>query len=196
MNKLTLPNGEEMFYIDKLTALYVYNEIYVDQVYLYGGIEIEDGDIIFDIGGNIGVFSRFISQKASNLKIYTFEPIPAIFEVLQKNLENIPATVKNFNVGLGDKEEEIDIIYYPKLSGDSAAIPFDWERKVDLYVKNYKEAICQDIPIARIVPKFLRRRVVEAELKKMYQGENIKCICDKYSANTLAEVNPNIFGQL
>ena len=26
MNKLTLPNGEEIFYIDKLTALYVYNE--------------------------------------------------------------------------------------------------------------------------------------------------------------------------
>ena len=173
MNKLTLPNGEDIFYIDKLTALYVYNEIFVENEYLRNGIAVKDGDIIFDVGANIGLFTRFIVNQAQNLKIFTFEPINIIFEVLEANLVDLPHEIKNYNIGLSDKDENIEFFYYPKVSADSTAIPFDWDLKVDQYVKNYKEAVCKDIPIARIVPKFLRRRVVKAGLKKIYQAEKV-----------------------
>ena len=175
MKQLTLPNGENIYYIDKLTALYVYNEIYEDKVYLYGGIEVKDGDTIFDVGANIGVFSKFITTQASNLKIFTFEPILPIFEVLEANLRNVNAEIKNYNIGLGEKNESLEITYYPRCTGDSAIIPFEWDAKIDLYVEKYKETIAKDMPIARIIPKFLRRRVVNAGFKKIYSGEQMPC---------------------
>ena len=89
MNKLTLPNGEEIFYIDKLTALYVYNEIFVENEYLRHGIEIKNGDIIFDVGANIGLFTLFIAKQAKDLKIFTFEPVAIIFQILKANVAGI-----------------------------------------------------------------------------------------------------------
>ncbi len=175
MKQLTLPNGEKIYYIDKLTALYVYNEIYNDRVYLYGGIEVKDGDTIFDVGANIGMFSRFITSQAPNLKIFAFEPILPIFQVLEANVADMDAEIRDFNIGLGDKNEALEITYYPRVTGDSAIIPFEWDAKIDLYVEKYKETIAKDMPIARIVPKFLRRRVVEAGFKRLYNGEKLPC---------------------
>jgi FkbM family methyltransferase len=175
MNKLTLPNGEDIYYIDELTALYVYNEIFVENEYLRNGIGVKEGDVIFDVGANIGLFTLFIAKQAPNLKIYTFEPIEPIFKVLEANLARLPCDIKNFNIGLSNKNETIEFLYFPKVSADSTAIPFDWDLKVDLYVQNYKEAVCKDIPIARIVPKFLRKRVVRAGLKRIYQSEKVMC---------------------
>ncbi|MHA1805615.1 MAG: FkbM family methyltransferase [Promethearchaeota archaeon] len=172
MKKLTLPNGLEIFYIDKLTALWVYNEIFVDNIYLRNGIEVNPEDIIFDVGANIGLFSLFIAEKAPGLKIYTFEPIKLLYEMLVANLSRISCDIKNFNIGLSDKPGTTNIIFYPKVSGDSAIIPFDMEFKVSKYVEHYKEAVCKEFPIARIIPLFLRKYVVRAYLKKLYEGED------------------------
>jgi len=175
MKELTLPNRDIIYYIDELTALYIYNEIFVEKEYLKRGINIKDNDIIFDVGANIGLFSRFASSHASNLEIYAFEPILPIFKVLEANLKDINAEVNLFNIGLGKEEKDIEFYYYPKVSGDSTAIPFELERKTELHVKHYKETICQDIPIAKIVPKFLRKWVVKKGLKKVYESEKMTC---------------------
>ena len=175
MTKLTLPNGEELFYLDKLTALDAYDEIYNENDYLKYGLKVKDGDVIFDVGANIGLFSRYISQQAKDLEIYTFEPVPTIFEVLEANLINIEARIKNYNIGLGEKSETVEINYYPRISADSAIIPFDYDFKVDKYLENYKEAICKKAPIARLIPKFLRRRLVKTILNSYYKSEIVTC---------------------
>jgi len=173
MKQLTLPNGESIYYLDRMTALYVFQEIFVDNIYLQNNIEIKDNNIIFDVGANIGLFSRFISQKASNLRIFTFEPIPEIFNVLETNLENIDATIKNYNIGLGEQEEKIKFFYYPKISADSTAVPFEWNKKVEQYLENYDEVICKDFPTARNVPEFSRKDFVEKILKHLYKAKKI-----------------------
>jgi len=183
LKKLTLPNGEEIFYIDKLTALDVYEEINEENDYLHHGISVKDGDVIFDVGANIGLFSRFIAKQANDLKIFTFEPVPAIFEVLEANLSEIPADIKNYNIGLGEKSESIQINFYPRVSADSAIVPFNFDFKVQQYLENYKEVVCQNMPIARIVPKFLRKRVVKSSLRMLYKSEKVPC-----QIRTLSEI--------
>ena len=175
MKSLKLPNGETIHYIDKATAKWVYKEIYEDNEYLKFGIEVKDGNTIFDVGGNIGMFTRFITTQANNLNIFTFEPVPQIFRVLELNVKDLPAKIKNYNVGLGEENGSFEITYYPRASGDSAAVPFKWEEKVQSMTNNYKEIICKQMPIARIVPKFLRKRVVRAGLKAAYKGEKVTC---------------------
>ena len=183
MKKLKLPNGEEIYYIDKLTALDVYEEINEENDYLPHGISVKDGDVIFDVGANIGLFSRFIAQQANGLQIFTFEPVPAIFKVLEANLSEIPADIKNYNIGLGEKSERIEINFYPRVSADSAIVPFNFDFKVQQYLENYKEVVCQNMPIARIVPKFLRKRVVKSSLRMLYKSEKVSC-----QIRTLSEI--------
>ena len=175
MKPYKLPNGETINIIDKTTTDWVYKEIYEENEYLKFGVEVKDGDTIFDVGGNIGLFTRFISTQASNLKIFTFEPVPQIFKVLESNVKDLPAEITNYNVGLGEENGSFEVNYYPRASGDSTAVPFKMDEKIDSFVENYKELICKEMPIAKIVPKFLRRRVVKAGLKAAYKGEKVTC---------------------
>ena len=193
MKTLTLPNGEIIYYIDKLTALDVYEEIYVNNEYLQHNIQVKDNDIIFDVGANIGLFSRHIATKAKNLQIYTFEPVPIIFKALEENLRHLPAEVKNYNIGLAEKEDITEIHYYPKVSADSAIIEFDWDLKVEQYFQNYNETVVKWIPISKIVPKFMRKSVIMKGLKNLYKSELVSCklrtISDIIQENDIKTIN-------
>ena len=70
--------------------------------------------IIFDIGGNIGITSIYLASKFPDAKIYTFEPMPDNFEVLQKNIQPYD-NIKAFNIGLGSKNGNFKVY----LSDDS-----------------------------------------------------------------------------
>jgi len=193
MKILTLPNGEKIGYIDKLTAIDVYKEIYVENDYLRYGIRVKDNDVIFDVGANIGLFSRYIAKQAQNLRIFAFEPVPIIFKVMKENLRNLPADLKIYNIGLAEKNKNTKIHYYPKVSADSAIIPFDWELKVNQYVQNYNETIVKWMPIAKIIPKALRRRVVSTGLKNLYKAELVDCslrpLSDIISENKIERID-------
>ena len=110
MNEMTLKNGQVINYLDKATAEYVYQEIFEDEVYLKHFINIQEGDVIFDIGANIGLFSLYVAQKISDFHIYAFEPVPPIYDVLKKNLQNI--NNNNYNN------------YYPKIAKKTFLIFF------------------------------------------------------------------------
>jgi FkbM family methyltransferase len=193
VKQLTLPNGEIISYIDKLTALDVYNEVYVESEYFRHGLQLNDNDIIFDIGANIGLFSRYIATKAMNLQIYTFEPVPIIFDVLQENLKNLPANIKNYNVGLAEKEESATIHYYPRVSADSAIIKFDWDLKVNNYHQYFKETVAKAYPYAKVIPKFLRKSFIKVGLKRLYKSELIPCelrtVSDIIEENNVKTIN-------
>ena len=193
MKTLTLPNGEILSYIDKLTALDVYDEIYVKNEYLQYNIRVKDGDVIFDVGANIGLFSRYITTKAKNLQIYAFEPVPIIYDVLEENLKNLPAEIIKYNVGLAEKEEITEIHYYPKVSADSAITEFDWDLKVEQYFQNYNETIVKWMPISKIIPKFMRRSVIRKGLKNLYKSKLVKCklrtISDIIQENNVKTIN-------
>jgi FkbM family methyltransferase len=60
---------------------------------------------VLDIGANIGVHSVVFSNYATNAKVYSFEPQPVVFEILNKNLRmNKCDNVEVFNFGASDYE--------------------------------------------------------------------------------------------
>lgn len=186
---MILPNGDKFYFVDKFTAKYVFNEIFNDEVYLQHGISIQDGDVVFDVGANMGMFSVYASKQAKNLHIYTFEPIPEIFEVLEANLNNLPNMIKNYNIGLSDKPGEAEINYLPHSSGDSSFVPVDLDFKVPKILENYNEIVVKETPAAKYVPKFLRKFVVRLGLKKYY-GKGIKIQCQlRTLSDIIAENN-------
>lgn len=126
--KMTFPNGFECYYLSsKEETEFIFSEIFTEKEYLKHGIVINEGDCIFDVGANIGLFSLFMGRLQENLKIYAFEPIKPIFEVLQDNiiLHSLP-NVCLFNYGLSSEENhEKQFTFYPNMAGNSTTQPVE-----------------------------------------------------------------------
>jgi FkbM family methyltransferase len=78
--------------------------------------------IFFDIGAHIGFYSINAAKRYETIKVYSFEPIPQTFELLQKNIYiNKLNNVFFYNVGLLDMEKEVDFFFNPTMSGNASA---------------------------------------------------------------------------
>jgi len=107
----------------------LYNEVFNEQVYLRNGIELRDGDVVFDVGANIGLFSLFVGEILQDATIYAFEPVPDIFEYLRRNTGGIEEKVKLRNAGLSDRESQEVFTFYPHLPCFSTSCPNRLERR-------------------------------------------------------------------
>lgn len=78
----------------------IYHEIYNLRDYEHlDFVKINNGDIVVELGGNIGIFTRFAHQCGAS-KIITFEPDRRYFNLLRKNAH--PSTIL-FNAAISDK---------------------------------------------------------------------------------------------
>lgn len=59
--------------------------------YFQHGISVSPGDVVFDVGANIGAFALHASRRAEGLlEIFCFEPIPPVYHALSRNLSTSP----------------------------------------------------------------------------------------------------------
>ncbi len=74
------------------TVQLVTNEINYGYEYDFKNIKFKKGDIIIDIGANIGMVSIYLAKKFPFLKIYAYEPVLQNYENFKMNIElnNIP----------------------------------------------------------------------------------------------------------
>lgn len=70
---------------------------------------------ILDIGGNIGAAALYFAKTYPMAKIFSFEPIPANYALLEKNIAPYPA-ICGYNVALGGRDETIELIESPSAS--------------------------------------------------------------------------------
>jgi len=66
--------------------------------------------VIFDVGANIGGFTRWANARWANSEIVCFEPVKSNFEMLQKNTSDIK-NIQLFNVGIGSSDRKQKIYY-------------------------------------------------------------------------------------
>lgn len=126
--KMTFSNGLDCYYISSQEETeFIFSEIFTDQQYFKHGIVVNEGDCIFDVGANIGLFPLFLNQSFNSIKIYSFEPIPSIFEVLEKNMQL--HSIKNvflFNYGISSENKaEVGFTFYSNMAGNSTIKPLE-----------------------------------------------------------------------
>jgi FkbM family methyltransferase len=69
-----------------------------------------NNSIILDVGANIGIFTVSFAKLDNTCKIYSFEPINEIYNVLDKNVqENKLENIINNNYALSDKNEIVEM---------------------------------------------------------------------------------------
>lgn len=82
---------------------------------------IYDNSVFFDIGANIGWVSINVAKTKKNVKVFAFEPIPETFAALKENMNiNQIKTIKAFNFGFSNQEEESFFYYDLKDSGSAS----------------------------------------------------------------------------
>lgn len=111
-----LPNGMTVICLGRNETDFSYREIFEGQNYLRHGITLNDGDCVFDVGANIGLFTLFVGRMCKAPVIYAFEPIPPVFETLRINTILYGLNVKLFDCGLASEAGSADFTYYPGAS--------------------------------------------------------------------------------
>ncbi|QSJ15488.1 FkbM family methyltransferase [Nostoc sp. UHCC 0702] len=190
-----LPNGMKAFYLNKNEMQFIYDEI---PNYFKHGIAVHEGDTVFDVGANIGIFSLYVNhQYHQNVNIYAFEPVPSIYQVLQLNFQHLANDkIKLFPCGLSLASQTVTFAYHPNAPAMSSAyFPNLSPEEIDKYktsmLRNLKDAP-DYIRRLRWVPPFLRTYILERAIQKTFQVEQVTCnlrsiseIIDEYHIQTI-----------
>ena len=118
-----LPNNMAVVQQNKHETDFFYQQIFEDQTNFKHGISLHDGACVFDVGANIGFFTLFVQQIWQQVRVYAFEPIPAIFETLQANTSlygsSNGADARLFQCGLAEASKEVEFTFYPNSTSQS-----------------------------------------------------------------------------
>ncbi|MBI4524203.1 MAG: amino acid adenylation domain-containing protein [Deltaproteobacteria bacterium] len=137
-----LPNNMGIAHLNKHETDYLYEEIFERQAYLRHGITIQDGDCVFDVGANIGLFALFVKQVSEDAKIYAFEPNPFAFEILSANVSLYARDARLFHCGLSHEAGTASFTFFPGFSILSGfhADPQSEKEVVKAFVRNRQKA--------------------------------------------------------
>ena len=106
VSRISLPNGLTVWAPNAFEAAVVYREVFTESTYESHGIVLRDNATVFDVGANVGLFSIRMATAYTGATVFAFEPIPAIFAALSRNLAEHAPRVRAFNVGLSDRAGE------------------------------------------------------------------------------------------
>jgi FkbM family methyltransferase len=95
------------------------------QIALYARL-LRSDSICLDIGANIGTSAISMANRCPSGRVYSFEPIPHTFDILNMNVISSGLTnITTFPIAISDTEKTIEIAYDPKLLGNAHQISGD-----------------------------------------------------------------------
>ncbi len=120
-----------------------------DPVYFLGEYEreisklviriVREGDVCFDVGANYGWYATLFSSLCGDAgQVHAFEPLPDLFEKLERNMElaGYPKNVFLQPLALGNEIKNVTIHTFPDLTtGHNSLSPMDQEHYVTTEVK-------------------------------------------------------------
>jgi len=179
MPKTVLPDGRKVECLSRLETQVVWGHV---GEYFKHGITLSRGDTVVDVGANIGLFTLAAWERCGPTgTLYAFEPIPAVFEVLERNIRRHRlANVHAWCRGLSRRRATVVFTYYPLMPVVSTAYPEGWQQELHaLFVANPEELPpplrwlrhCPRSPRAAIIHLlllyFLQHQQVSAEVVRL-----------------------------
>ena len=156
MRRTTLSDGLPVFCILRPEALVLDHHV---QGYLQHGITVHPGDIILDVGANIGLFGVRAVRAFPDVKVYALEPVPDIFKVLKANAEEHgPGRFIPLNAGAGAARSQARFTYFPRSPALSTSDPEVWDEQPGEFTEaviGQTRAAGKAIWYARLLPRFL-----------------------------------------
>jgi phthiocerol/phenolphthiocerol synthesis type-I polyketide synthase E len=82
--------------------------------------------------GNIGLFTLFVHLNCPDARIFTFEPAPPLFALLQENIRRHGVAAQLYPCALSRQSGTAELTYYPQSSGMSSLYPDETEERAVL----------------------------------------------------------------
>jgi FkbM family methyltransferase len=101
----------ELHHHDPAQLWFQLQEIVVNGSYLRHGVEVGPGEIVLDVGANAGVAAAFFASVCGAGTVHSFEPVPELFELLERNARRYPACVAH-PYGLGRNAGAAQFTFY------------------------------------------------------------------------------------
>ena len=108
-----LPNGMVIAHANRGETEFLYDEVFVKRDYLQHGVVVPEDACVFDVGANIGMFSLLVGSIAPSARVFAFEPMPAVFALLQANAELYGLRATLFDCGLAAEAGTASFTYFP-----------------------------------------------------------------------------------
>lgn len=195
----TLPDGSVVDCMNPGETEIIYREIFGDRVYARHGIDIRDGDTVIDIGANIGLFALFVNRSGILANLLCFEPAPATFAVLQRNVARHDLRhVRLFNAGIAGSRGESVLHYMPKFTVSSTFRPDDSAEQEERNEEFTINAIATSsnrllAGLFRFMPRFVQRPIARAVMGAYAKRVAISCpmlsVSDVIRENALDRVD-------
>jgi amino acid adenylation domain-containing protein/FkbM family methyltransferase len=109
-----LPDGTEVVSLNPGETAALYREIHERGAYLRRGITLPEEACVLDVGANIGLFALRVARLRPRARIYAFEPVPAVCEVLRLNARLHGGDVRVREHGLSERDGEAELTFYPR----------------------------------------------------------------------------------
>ena len=163
------PTREEAYYAmeigDILYPALLGSFRYADEgPYEWGDVGIEDGDVVFDCGANLGIFSLLAAYRGA--EVYAFEPISAARAELRKTLDLNPELKKRVHIvpaALSDSEGTAEFTVLDGTLVGSSMVLQQQGRKETARLTTV-DAFCED---EGIHPDFIKADIEGAERQMM-----------------------------
>jgi FkbM family methyltransferase len=148
--------------------------------YFRHGIAVEDGDIVFDVGANIGLFAHAVRRLgARDLSIYSFEPIPEVNAALTANTrECTDARWVALPYGLGRRRDTVTFRYHFRASFFSTAYSHNSPEER----QRWRETLLADpsrfpwyVRWITHLPRVVRDPLLDAGIRKVLKGGKVAC---------------------
>jgi FkbM family methyltransferase len=104
VRQVSLPDGIRVWSPSSIEAAILYREIVTERTYERHGISVGAGDVVFDVGANIGLFAIHLTRTVPDVQVHAFEPVPPLFDALTRNLAAHAPAVRANSVALADRE--------------------------------------------------------------------------------------------
>ena len=181
-----LANGLEVVFQRRAELDHFFEDIFQAQTYLRHGLTIEAGDVVVDVGANIGMFTLFAATRAPGVRVFSFEPVPDLCSLLQANVALNGVDARVFSHGIAETDEARTITFFPNSSGMSSFYAdFEQEKEVMKHVfRNEKARAAGELDAllvqedelieARFRGKQISTRVTR--LSTVLRAEGIECV--------------------
>ncbi len=116
LHRTALPGGLELHCRNPAEARFMIEECFGGQGFDIAGLDLPADACVVDAGANIGVFSLAALAVAPDATVLAFEPIPAVFALLERNAAGTAGRVVGMQCALGESEGDADFTWYPQLS--------------------------------------------------------------------------------
>lgn len=125
--------------------------------YFVHRLDLREGDIVFDVGANIGWYSNIFATQFDRVEVHAFEPDPENYKVLVENLRknNADRVIVN-NIGVGERSETKKLFLYKESNiGRHSMLDINEGPSIDVEITSFDDYVTQkQLDYTRI--KFLK----------------------------------------